>query len=27
MKIRKEIKDDNEFYLWFNGQLIFKKWL
>lgn len=27
MIIRKEIKDDNEFYLWFNGQLIFKKWL
>lgn len=27
MNIRKEIKDDNEFYLWFNGQLIFKKWL
>lgn len=27
MNIRKEIKDDNEFYLWFDGQLIFKKWL
>jgi len=27
MIIRKEIKDDNEFYLWFNGKLIFKKWL
>jgi len=27
MNIRKEIKDDNEFYLWFNGKLIFKKWL
>jgi len=27
MNIRKEIKDDNEFYLWFNEQLIFKKWL
>lgn len=27
MIIKKEIKDDNEFYLWFNGKLIFKKWL
>ncbi len=27
MKIRKEIKDNNEFYLWFNGKLIYKKWL
>jgi len=27
MIIRKEIKDDNEFYLWFNGKLIYKKWL
>lgn len=27
MIVRKEIKDDNEFYLWFNGKLIYKKWL
>ncbi len=27
MNIRKEIKDGNELYLWFNGKLIFKKWL
>lgn len=27
MIIKKEIKDDNEFYLYFNGTLIFKKWL
>ncbi len=27
MIIKKEIKDNNEFYLWFNGKLIFKKWL
>lgn len=27
MIIKKEIKDDNEFYLYFNGKLIFKKWL
>lgn len=27
MIIKKEIKNDNEFYLWFNGKLIFKKWL
>lgn len=27
MKITKEIKDDHEFYLWFNGKLIYKKWL
>ncbi len=27
MIIKKEIKDDNEFYLWFNGKLIYKKWL
>lgn len=27
MIIKKEITDDNEFYLWFNGKLIFKKWL
>lgn len=27
MIIKKEIKDGNEFYLYFNGKLIFKKWL
>ncbi|WP_460219360.1 hypothetical protein [Psychroserpens sp. MEBiC05023] len=27
MIIRKEIKDDNELYLWFNGKLIYKRWL
>lgn len=27
MHIKKEIKDDNEFYLSFNGKVIFKKWL
>ena len=27
MIIKKEIKNDNEFYLYFNGKLIFKKWL
>ena len=27
MKIRKEIKDDNELYLYFNGKLIYKRWL
>ncbi len=27
MKIRKEIKDDNELYLWFNNKLIYKRWL
>jgi len=25
--IRKEIKDDNELYLYFNGKLIYKRWL
>lgn len=27
MIIKKEIKGDNKFYLFFNGKLIFKKWL
>ena len=27
MIIRKEIKDDNELYLYFNGKLIYKRWL
>ena len=27
MIIKKEITDDNEFYLYFNGKLIYKKWL
>ena len=27
MVIKKEIKDDNELYLWFNGKLIYKRWL
>ena len=27
MIIKKEISNDNEFYLYFNGDLIFKKWL
>ena len=26
MIIRKEIKDDNELYLYFNGKLIYKRW-
>ncbi|WP_299678718.1 hypothetical protein [uncultured Dokdonia sp.] len=27
MVIKKEIKDDNEFYLYINGKLIYKRWL
>lgn len=27
MMIKKEIKDDNELYLYFNGKLIYKRWL
>lgn len=27
MVIKKEIKDDNELYLWFNGKLIYKRWI
>lgn len=27
MIIRKEIKNDNELYLYFNGKLIYKRWL
>ncbi|WP_375238007.1 hypothetical protein [Aurantibacter sp.] len=27
MIVRKEIKDDNELYLYFNGKLIYKRWL
>lgn len=27
MVIKKEIKDDNELYLYFNGKLIYKRWL
>ncbi|GAB5399210.1 MAG: hypothetical protein Aureis2KO_07950 [Aureisphaera sp.] len=27
MIVKKEIKDDNELYLYFNGKLIYKRWL
>ncbi|MCR1026082.1 hypothetical protein NQT66_14765 [Cellulophaga baltica] len=27
MIVRKEIKDDNELYVYFNGKLIYKRWL